>query len=325
MVSGWHFFVPVIDDVTDVLLLWQTWQKAPAALWWACFSAAVLADADRVYVLLYVLVSSTLLPFVALFEYLPFDAPLVFLDLLVRCLTSLNCGQDIDYASDGLIWLVLDGISWALLGSRARSTDLMSSVGLAGDAPAREAADAGLGLRAIDRLVHYHPFRYLGEMIFRYPYGHRIRGHQNGSETRRAEVMVRAVGETLVVDPLFLVLGILTSGWGDNSSGLSGISAIFSILELVTELQYYITTASSFMEEPREEGSPKMSELVRRTASSAECSSMGESIHIHVVDSPPGGAHYSAPLSAPLSNATPQIRAPRSTSTSRHSFFATPL
>ena len=55
--------------------------------------------------------------------------------------------------------------------------------------------------------------------------------------------MVRAVGETLCVDPLFLALSVVTGGWDDNLTGFAMVSALFSILELVTELQYYVNEA----------------------------------------------------------------------------------
>eukprot|EP00752_Nemacystus_decipiens_P001344 g1333.t1 len=51
------------------------------------------------------------------------------------------------------------------------------------------------------------------------------------------------VGETLWVDPLFLALSVVTGGWDDNIAGLTAFSALFSVLELVTELQYYVTEA----------------------------------------------------------------------------------
>ncbi|CAM9912369.1 unnamed protein product [Laminaria digitata] len=51
LVSLWHFLLPVIDDVTDVILLSATF-KDGGGLWWACFGAFVLADFERVLLLL---------------------------------------------------------------------------------------------------------------------------------------------------------------------------------------------------------------------------------------------------------------------------------
>lgn len=51
------------------------------------------------------------------------------------------------------------------------------------------------------------------------------------------------LGETLWVHPLFLALSVATGGWDDNVVGLTLLSALFSVLELVTELQYYVTEA----------------------------------------------------------------------------------
>ena len=57
--------------------------------------------------------------------------------------------------------------------------------------------------------------------------------------------MVRAVGETLCVDPLFLALSVVTGGWDENFTGLAMFSAVFSTLELVTEFQYYVAEAEA--------------------------------------------------------------------------------
>lgn len=51
------------------------------------------------------------------------------------------------------------------------------------------------------------------------------------------------LGETWWVDPLFLALSVVTGAWDDNVVGLTVLSALFSVLELVTELQYYVTEA----------------------------------------------------------------------------------
>lgn len=44
----------------------------------------------------------------------------------------------------------------------------------------------------------------------------------------------------LSVDPLFLALSAVTGGWDDNVAGLAAFPALFSVLELVTELQHYV-------------------------------------------------------------------------------------
>lgn len=66
--------------------------------------------------------------------------------------------------------------------------------------------------------------------------------------------MVRAVGETIIVDPMFLVLGISVSGWDSDLGDIASISTLFSVLELVTELQYYVAEAMKSMEEPSHSG-----------------------------------------------------------------------
>ena len=60
--------------------------------------------------------------------------------------------------------------------------------------------------------------------------------------TRRSWGMVRAVGETLVIDSLFLALSLSQETWEDDVS-IGIFSLIFSVLELLTELQYYVSEA----------------------------------------------------------------------------------
>ncbi|CAM9479453.1 unnamed protein product [Ectocarpus fasciculatus] len=66
---------------------------------------------------------------------------------------------------------------------------------------------------------------------------------------RRARVLVRSVGETLVVDPLFLALSAVSrGGWDGSLAGIAGISAVFSALQLLTELRYYVKQASAVLD-----------------------------------------------------------------------------
>lgn len=66
---------------------------------------------------------------------------------------------------------------------------------------------------------------------------------------RRARVLIRSVGETLVVDPLFLALSAVSrGGWDGSLAGIAGISAVFSALQLLTELRYYVKEASAVLE-----------------------------------------------------------------------------
>lgn len=58
--------------------------------------------------------------------------------------------------------------------------------------------------------------------------------------------MLRAVGETLVVDSLFLALSLSSETLEDGVS-IGIVSLIFSLLELVTELQYYLAEARTDM------------------------------------------------------------------------------
>ena len=120
----------------------------------------------------------------------------------------------------------------------------MKLFGQSGLVTGDELRDVGLGLHGIDVILFFHPMRYFGEFLLACPRGiRRPRISDRHLATRREIAMVRAVGETLCVDPLFLALSVVTGGWDDNLTGLAMISALFSILELVTELQYYVNEA----------------------------------------------------------------------------------
>lgn len=84
----------------------------------------------------------------------------------------------------------------------------------------------------------------LGRALFSYPRDHHLPGSDEA--TRRSWVMLRAVGETLVVDPLFLALSLSSEAWEDGVS-IGVFSLIFSVLELITELKYYVLEARADM------------------------------------------------------------------------------
>lgn len=162
---------------------------------------------------------------------------------LDNCMSFL-AGQHVDVQEP---WhLLLDSLLWTLFGWRARSSPFMHAFGLAGDSSGRAMQEAGLGLHAIDVMMFFHPFRYVGELVMSFPRGHRRpEVAERNVADRRKIAMVRAVGETLWVDPLFLALSVVTGGWDDNVAGLAVFSALFSVLEVVTELQYYVTEAEA--------------------------------------------------------------------------------
>ncbi|CAM9695974.1 unnamed protein product, partial [Scytosiphon promiscuus] len=71
------------------------------------------------------------------------------------------------------------------------------------------------------------------------------RSYERRQRRRRARVLVRAVGETLVLDGLFLALSAVSGGgWNGSLASIAGISAVFSVLQLLTELRYYVKEAS---------------------------------------------------------------------------------
>lgn len=88
----------------------------------------------------------------------------------------------------------------------------------------------------IDRHVSHHPCSMLGGALFSNPHGHNLPG--SGAATRRS--WVRAVEEKLAVDSLFFSLSLSTETLEDGVS-IGVFSLIFSVLELLTELQYYET------------------------------------------------------------------------------------
>ncbi|CAM9130078.1 unnamed protein product [Sphacelaria rigidula] len=133
---------------------------------------------------------------------------------------------------------------WAIIGSRSKASTLMSFWGMAGNTRMDVVEARGLGLSLIDRIVHHHPYSYLGRAVFFYPHGHHLPG--GSRSTRRSVVMLRAVGETVVVDTLFLALSVVSDTW-DGAPSIAAASLIFSTLELVTELQHYAAEACKDM------------------------------------------------------------------------------
>ena len=236
LTSLWHFSLPVLDDATDLWLLLETFGGSHHGLWWTCLCVFVVADIERLYTaFFFVAMMSTILLY-----YVSCGAV-----YLAGCMSFLASGAARRDNDDRVSWhCLLDSLLWTLFGSRARSSPFMRVFGLAGDSSGKALKDAGLGLHAIDVIVFYHPFRYFGEWVMSFPRGHRRAevGVRNQAHRRKIS-MVRAVGETLWVDPLFLALSVVSGGWDDSFVGLTVFSALFSVLELVTELQYYVAEA----------------------------------------------------------------------------------
>lgn len=233
LTSLWHFSLPVLDDATDLWLLWVTFGGSHRGLWWTCLCVFAIADIERAYTAFFFVA-----PLLSLMLYVVSCGCIDLFDVGM----SFLAGQHVDLSKP---WhLLLDSLLWTLFGSRARSSPFMRAFGLAGDSPTQALQETGLGLHAIDVIVFYHPFRYFGEFVMSFPRGHRRDEATTRNVTHRRKIsMVRAVGETLWVDPLFLALSVVTGGWDENATGLVVLSALFSVLELVTELQYYVTEA----------------------------------------------------------------------------------
>lgn len=251
LVALWHFLLPIIDDITDVILLWATFEGG-GGLWWACCAAFVLADIERV-ILLFVTFLLTLCwapfalletnesrgrRFAAVLRFLNGGRELTLEEFLVR---HDAFGNEVrGHRPSALRWPVLDAFMWTLVGPRSKSGSLMKLFGLAGNTSVNRMEQSGFGLSLIDRIVEHHPYSMLGRTLFAYPHGHHL--PDSGNATRRSRVMLRAVGETVVVDSLFFALSLSSETWEDGVS-IGVYSLIFSVLELVTEFQYYAAEA----------------------------------------------------------------------------------
>lgn len=263
LVALWHFLIPVFDDITDVILLFETFDDR-RGLWWACCGAFVLADAERVLLLLV-----TLLLVVCWIPFALLGTVESRGERFKMVLKILNGWHDLPLEpvylrsddrsfavwgvrGSALRWPVLDGFLWVVVGSRSKSSALMRLCGMAGNTPMEVLEQSGFGLTLIDRIVYHHPYSMLGRALFFYPYGHHLPG--SDAATRRSWVMLRAVGETLVVDSLFLALSLTSETWEDGVS-IGILSLIFSVLELLTELQYYAAEARADMVTGAEESS----------------------------------------------------------------------
>lgn len=113
------------------------------------------------------------------------------------------------------------------------------------DAKVEEADHARVGFGAIDKWVARHPFRFIGQFLF--GKGFALKGGTEGV-SRRARIVIRAVGETVVVNSVFVALSVVSGGWDGNLTSIAGISALFSVLELLMELQYYVAEAGAVLE-----------------------------------------------------------------------------
>lgn len=250
--DAWHVVVPVVDDVTDVLLLTST-ADSSSPLWWICLVALVVADMERLWLFFTLCLTTVLLPLLRCVDLyqLAVERGDVFVGSQrgyedgrpARLFARLNCRPDaprntfLDRLKDSLLWVVV--------GSRSRCSPLWGVVGMSLDAKVQEADHAGVAFGAIDKWVARHPFSFVGQCLFGKDFA--LKGGNDGA-SRRARVMIRAVGETLVVDTLFLALSVVSGGWDEDLTGVAGISALFSVLELLTELQYYVAEAGAVLE-----------------------------------------------------------------------------
>ena len=242
MADLWHVVVPVVDDATDVILLTST-ADPTSLLWWTCFLALVVADIERLWLLFTVSCTIALLPILWCNDLLLGVETTFHGSSAARLFARLNCRGE--PPENTFLGRLVDSFLWILVGSRSRCSPFWRLVGMSLDAKVDEADHAGVGFAAIDMWVARHPFSALGKVMFGNEFT--LKGGDE-SASRRARVIFRAVGETLVVDSLFLALSVVSEGWDANLTGIAGISALFSVLELVTELQYYVAEADAVLE-----------------------------------------------------------------------------
>lgn len=173
----WHFLVPIVDDITDVILLFATYEDG-GSLWWACCVAFVLSDVERV-LLFFVTVLLILLwvPFTLLgtdeSRGERFKVALKVLNggcelRLEPFVVSRNpLGRAVwGNRPSALRWPILDGLLWVVVGSRSKSSSLMRLCGLSGNTPVGVLEHSGFGLSLIDKMVDNHPYRMLGGALF---------------------------------------------------------------------------------------------------------------------------------------------------------------
>lgn len=210
----WRMAVPVVDDATDMLLLMST-ADSPNSFWWICLIALVVADIERLWLISTLCLTIVLLPFSSwLLDLAELGAESVHLGAdrrlsnprarslhfygrsASRLFARLNCRGDAP--QNTFCGRLLDSFVWVLAGSRSRCSPLLwRLVGVGLDAAVEEADHMLVSFGAIDRWVARHPFSILGKALF----GQRFKLKQgNKCASRRALVMVRAVGETLLVD-----------------------------------------------------------------------------------------------------------------------------
>ncbi|CAN0315388.1 unnamed protein product [Ectocarpus sp. 6 AP-2014] len=198
----WHVAVPVVDDVTDVLLLVST-TGASSPLWWICLIALVVADIERLWLLSTLCVTVPLLPLFWCWDWCVNP----HWRTAARFFAQLNCRGD---APEGtFVGRLLDSALWVLVGSRSRCSPFWRMLGMSLDAKVEDEDHAGVGFGAIDKWVAEQPFCWLGRVLF--GSGFVLKGESEGV-SRRAMVMIRAVGETLAVDSLFLALSVKSGG-----------------------------------------------------------------------------------------------------------------
>ncbi|CAM9246872.1 unnamed protein product, partial [Ectocarpus sp. 8 AP-2014] len=123
LIAVWHFLLPIFDDVTDVMLLLATFEGR-GRLWWACCGVFVLADAERVLLLLVAFslilcwVPFALLGtdetrgqrFEAVFRFLNGGHDLTLEPVVVRSYPARGVVWGI--RPSALRWPILDGIMW---------------------------------------------------------------------------------------------------------------------------------------------------------------------------------------------------------------------
>lgn len=151
--DAWHVVVPVVDDVTDVLLLISTADFA-SPVWWICLMALVVADVERLWLLFALCLIIALLPFLCCHDVMCSSACRTAARLFAR----LNCRGNAPPHT--FCRRLKDAFLWVVVGSRSRCSPLWRVVGMSLDAKVEEADRAGVGFGAIDKWVARQPFQF---------------------------------------------------------------------------------------------------------------------------------------------------------------------
>lgn len=262
----WYVLLPVMDDATHIFLLMAAYNGETSVLWWSCIGVLLIAAPERALATIYVLLLATTTVLSLVLVILSTVGAAFTLSCtvkLARCLRNvsrrgmkvlwkpavlLSGGEP--HAWPEALWVLLDASIWAILGARRHGSMLTSW-----KYPSRREADPdrkeGFVLRIIDGIVRWNPYAWIGRLLVQWISTSGAPHLPHNKETRRASMMAKAIGETLIMEIMFLFLGIATGDWLAGFTSSSVFTSIFSALALSIGLRHYIGEASQAFEESR--------------------------------------------------------------------------